>query len=222
MYKFIIAVFMLALGGKAIAQPAVSAHMKVDSLVSALNEESKKSLKAFYKDIFAMDSLAIPGLLDNMGSRNSILKNSVLSHALVYVSKENILNQIVDADGKTDDSIKHAILVYTLLGIRYKFNEKSTIGIMPNKKIFPILIRDLTDTLDISPLTGGIRHNNEIAWLAIKRWGEFDQLKDILKGDLSAMSLEKVREIQKELLKWWNKAGNKVTWDNKLRLFTIP
>lgn len=169
-----------------------------------------------------MDSLAEKPLLANMCLKNSIEKKSVMSHALVYVSKSNILNELLEAYNSTGDTLSQDMIVYTILGVRYKFNTTSDLMLNPNKEIFPVLIHKLTDTLDISSIAEGIKNINGIAWLAIQKWGVFKDLKKTFARDFMEISFEEKSNMQKELLKWWKKNGPNVYWDSNIRMFTIP
>lgn len=195
---------------------------KVDSLVARLDESSKKSTKDFYKSIFQMDSLAEEPLLKNLLAQNSLEKKSAISHALVYVSRKNILNELVEAYNKTGDTLSQDMIVYTILGARYKFNTTSDLKLNPNKEIFPILIHALTDTLDISSIAEGIKKINGIAWLAIKKWGEFREFKEAFARDFLETSFEEQKNLQKTFIKWWKKNGRSVYWDNDIKMFTVP
>lgn len=221
---FISCILLLLCCFSAFAQnsPSQSARV-VDSLVIRLDENNKKSVKEFYKSIFAMDSLAEEPLLANMCRINNLIeKKSVLSHALVYVSKDNILNELLEAYNKSSDTLSRDMIVYTILGVRYKFNTTSDLKINPNKEIFPVLIHRLTDTLDISSIAEGIKTINGIAWLAIQKWGEFRDLKKTFAQDFLETSFEEKKNMQKELLKWWKKNGQNVYWDSNIRMFTLP
>ncbi|HEX2868318.1 MAG TPA: hypothetical protein VHO03_14830 [Ignavibacteriales bacterium] len=219
-------IVLLIIGSRIFSQ---SAHMenaslqrlKVDSLVNNLNENSKKSLKEFYKKVFAMDSLAEEGLLMNMNRKLSLEKKSVLSHALVYVSKSSILNELVHAYRQAQDTLTRDMIVYTILGARYKFNQTSDLSLKPNKEIFPILFETLTDTLDISRIAEVIKKINGIAWLAIVKWGGFNDLKTTFARDFLGASFNEKKRVQSELLEWWKKNGQNVYWDKKIKMFTL-
>ncbi|MCU7494670.1 MAG: hypothetical protein HF314_13740 [Ignavibacteria bacterium] len=206
---------------QASASGTSSAQAAVDSLVSRLNENNKKSLKEFYNQIFAMDSLAEKPLLENMNKKSSVQKMSVLSHALVYVCKENILNELVHAYRRADDASARAMIVYTILGVRYKFNETSELELIPNKEIFPLLIGTLNDSLDISSIAEGVKKINGIAWLAIQKWGEFKDLKKAFSTDFMEASVEQKKKLQTKLQEWWKENGNNVYWNKKLKMFTL-
>jgi hypothetical protein len=223
MSKILFACVLLIFGcSRAFAQVPSSQEARVDSLVARLDENNKRSVSAFYKSVFAIDSLAEEPLLKNMVLKNSLEKKSVLSHALVYVSKKNILNELVGAYGKTTDTLSRDIIIYTILGVRYKFSTNSNLKLNPDKEIFPILIGTLTDTLDISSIAEGIKKINGIAWLAIEKWGEFKDLKEIFSRDLLNTSFEEQKDIQKTLLKWWKKKKRVVYWDDNTKMFTVP
>ncbi|MGE5351207.1 MAG: hypothetical protein ACM3P0_03935 [Acidobacteriota bacterium] len=222
MKKILFACVLLISGCSAsFAQTSIQSA-RVDSLVARLDEDDKKDVRNFYLSIFPMDSLAEEPLLKNMLLKNSLEKKSVISHALVYVSKENILNELVEAYNKAGDTLSQDMIVYTILGVRYKFNTTSDLKLKANKEIFPILISNLTDTLDISSIAEGIKKINGIAWLAIEKWGEFRELKDIFARDFMEISFEEQKGIQKTLLKWWKKNGGAVYWDNDIKMFTVP
>lgn len=219
-------IILLIIGSRSFSQGAHSENtslqsLKVDSLVNNLNENSKKSLKEFYKKIFAMDSLAEEPLLRNMNRNFSLEKKSVLSHALVYVSKSNILNELVHAYRQAGDTLTRDMIVYTILGVRYKFNQTSDLRLQPNKEIFPILIATLTDTLDISPIAEVVKKINGIAWFAIVKWGEFEDLKTTFAKDFLEASFNEKKKIQSELLEWWKKNGQNVYWDKNIKMFTV-
>lgn len=222
MSKILISCILLFACSRVFAQTSSSPGAKVDSLVSRLDENSKRSIKDFYKSIFAMDSLAEEPLLANMCLKNSLEKKSVISHALVYVSKGNILNELLEAYNKTVDTLSQDMIVYTILGVRYKFNTDSDLSLKPNKEIFPILIAKLTDTLDISLIAEGIKKINGIAWLALQKWGEFSDLKKTFASDFLETSFDEKKSMQKFLLKWWKKNGRNVYWDKDIRMFTMP
>lgn len=222
MSKIIIFCILLIACSSTFAQTSPSPGAKVDSLVNQLDENNKRSVKDFYKSIFAMDSLAEEPLLANMCLKNSLEKKSVISHALVYVSKGNILNELMEAYSKTGDTLSQDMIVYTVLGVRYKFNTDSDLSLKPNKEIFPVLIDKLTDTLDISSIAEGVKKINGIAWLAIQKWGEFKDFKKTFAADFLETSFEEKKNMQKSLLNWWKKNGRNVYWDKTIRMFTVP
>lgn len=221
MSKFLLVIFLslILYSSSVSAQGTAGVREKVDSLAGSLDEYNKRSVNKFYKSIFLLDSLAEPALIANMKSENSLEKNSVLSHALVYVSKDNILHELVDFYKKTSGKELRDIVVYSILGVRYKFNQTSNLKLLPDKEIFPILITALTDTLDISSIAEGIKHINGIAWLALQKWGSFQDMKETFSVDFLNYSAEELKSLQQKLLYWWQKNGPDVYWDGVDKVF---